>query len=399
VVSVYAQVLSRSNPSPFPGNDPFADDFFRRFFGDLGPGRARRTTTLGSGVIIDGARGLVVTNEHVLNGASRVVVALADGRELEARVLGADPRYDLAVLEIKSNQPLPQLPLGDSAALMIGETVIAIGNPFGLSHTATLGIVSATGREVPLGRQGETLKDLIQTDAAINPGNSGGPLLNIAGEVIGINTAIILGEGLGFAIPSNQARRIAARLLRGEAGTDLDLGLELAESSRPRRGETGCLIIGLAPGGPAAAAGLRRGDLLLKLDGAAVDTLADYGLILSSLTPGRTVAAEVNRDGRVLTFNPAPRRITATEALALAWDIYGLKVGERSGRLVLVKPPDLSPAAKAGLREGDLLLGLGDRRLAGPEDLAAAVLAARFQSALPVAFQRGRVLYQTTLTR
>jgi len=393
VVSVYAQTPGRSEPSPF-ARDPFADDFFRRFFSDLGPGLARPATSLGSGVIIDGQRGLVVTNEHVCAGASSITVALADGRELPASLLGADPGHDLAVLEIKA-RPLPQLSLGDSDGLMIGETVIAIGNPFGLTHSATVGIVSATGREVPLGRRGEALKDLIQTDAAINPGNSGGPLLNLDGDLVGLNTAIIRGDGLGFAIPSNQIRRVAARLARG--GVNLDLGLSLAESGRPRRGETGCLVISLAEGGPAAAAGLKKGDLLRKLDREPVDTLADYEMILSSLEPGRPVSAEATREGRLLTFTLTPRQVTADEALALAASLYGLIVSEQPGRLALKRPPEGSPAARAGLREGDRLLALGDRQTAGLRDLAEAALAARFKPAVAVTIQRGHTLYRTTL--
>jgi serine protease Do len=391
VVSVYARTPGRSQP--FAG-DPFADDFFRRFFGDPGPGLARPATSLGSGVIIDGQRGLVVTNEHVCAGASSITVALADGRELSAELLGADPGHDLAMLEIKAG-PLPQLSLGDSDGLMIGETVIAIGNPFGLTHTATVGIVSATGREVPLGRRGETLKDLIQTDAAINPGNSGGPLLNLDGDLVGLNTAIIRGDGLGFAIPSNQIRRIAARLARG--GANLDLGLSLAESSRPRKGETGCLVIGLSEGGPAAAAGLKKGDLLRKLDREPVDTLADYEMILASLAPGQPVTAEATREGRLLTFSLAPRQVTTDEALALAASLYGLSVSEKPGRLLLKRPPEASPADRAGLKEGDLLLALGDRQTTGLRDLAEAVLAARFKPAVAVTIQRGRTLYRTTL--
>ena len=303
VVSVYARIPGRGGLAPLV-RPPFDDDFFQRFFGD--PGRAGPTTNLGSGVIIDGRKGLVVTNEHVTGGASGITVALADGRELEAELLGADPALDLAVLEIKAPN-LPQLPLGDSDSLMIGETVIAIGNPFGLTHTATVGIVSATGRAVPLGRRGEEMKDLIQTDAAINPGNSGGPLLNLDGELVGLNTAIIRGDGLGFAIPSNRVQSVAARLAQG--GQNLAQGLNLAGA------------------------------------------------------------------------------------------LYGLTVSEQDGRLVLDKPPASSPAARAGLKEGDRLLGLDDRRTDRARDLAEAMLAAGSKPAVSVTIQRGRILYQTTLSR
>ena len=398
VVSVYAQIPGRGASSPF-AHDPFTDEFFRRFFSDLGPARARPTTNLGSGVIIDGPKGLVVTNEHVLGGASRITVALADGREVPAELLGADPGYDLAVLEIKPRD-LPQIPIGDSESLMIGETVIAIGNPFGLSHTATVGIVSATGREVPLGRrQGGNLKDLIQTDAAINPGNSGGPLLNLHGELVGLNTAIIRGDGLGFAIPSNQIQRVVARLARGESGLGLDLGLDLVESGRPQRGKTGCLITRLTEGGPAAAAGLRKGDILRKLDHSPVDTLADYELILASLDPGRAVTAEATREGRPLAFSLIPRQATADEALALAESLFGLKIRLREGRLTLERPPNSSPAARAGLAEGDTLLSLEGRQLEAPGDLAAAMMANRFKPSISITIQRGRTLYRTILTR
>ncbi|MDR2945531.1 MAG: trypsin-like peptidase domain-containing protein, partial [Candidatus Adiutrix sp.] len=158
--------------------DPFHDEFFDRFFGEFPQRRRRPSTTSGSGVIIDGAKGLVVTNEHVVRGATAITVTLTDGRELPAEIVGADARFDLAVLRVKSAKPLPALTLGRSDDLMIGETVIAIGNPFLLSHTVTTGVVSATGRTIN-SADGETLSDLIQTDASINPGNSGGPLINI----------------------------------------------------------------------------------------------------------------------------------------------------------------------------------------------------------------------------
>jgi S1-C subfamily serine protease len=398
VVSVYAQVLVQGG-SPFP-RSPFHDEFFDRFFGDMWAPRARQGTTLGSGVIIDGARGLVVTNEHVVRGAAQIKITLSDGRELAATVLGADPRYDLAMLRVDTKKPLPQLVLGDSGGLMIGETVIAIGNPFGLTHTATTGVVSAVGRTVPGVGRNESLKDLIQTDASINPGNSGGPLLNINGEIIGINTAILeRGEGLGFAIPSDKVRRIATRLLRGDSGADLDLGLELAESGRPGQGEPACLVTALESGGPAAAGGLEKGDLLLSLDGSPTATLADYEMILSSLKPGQGVTAEVSRGGQSLRLTLTPRQFTEAEALKLAGRLYGLKTREVRGRLRLESPPDRSPAAGLGLREGDFLLTFGGRNLAGQPDLARAVLENRFQNAVPIAVQRGRILYQLTLPR
>ena len=400
VVSVYAQISVRGG-SPF-ARDPFQDEFFNRFFSDRWQPRARQGTSLGSGVIIDGARGLVVTNDHVVEGANSITVTLSDGREMPAEILGADPRYDLAVLKVKSPGALPELALAGSDDLMIGETVIAIGNPFGLSHTATTGVVSATGRTVPGGSGRAALNDLIQTDASINPGNSGGPLLNVNGDIIGINTAIhAQGEGLGFAIPSGQVKRIAARLMRGDdrISAALDLGLELAESGRPRRGETGCLIVDVKAGGPGATGGLRKGDLLMSLDGSPTSTIADYEMILSSLAPGRPVTAEVDRDGRKVNLTLSPKAISEAEALNLAWTLFGLKVNEKRDFLLLDRPADRSSAQSLGLREGDILLSFGGRDLAKKSDLAQAVLATRFQTAIPMAIQRGRTIYRTTITR
>ena len=399
VVSVYAQISVRGG-SPFR-RDPFHDEFFNRFFGDMWQPRARQGTSLGSGVVIDGPRGLVVTNDHVVEGATSITVTLSDGRELPAEVLGADRRFDLAVLKVKSPKPLPELTLGDSDDLMIGETVIAIGNPFGLSHTATTGVISATGRTVPGGGGKDTLNDLIQTDASINPGNSGGPLLNVNGDIIGINTAIhARGEGLGFAIPSGQVKRITARLMRGDVNTAaLDLGLELAESGRPKRGETGCLVVDVKPGGPGAAGGLKKGDLLMTLDGSPTSTIADYEMILSSLAAGQPVKAEVDRDGRRMVLNLTPKGISEAEALNLAWTLFGLKVYEKQGFLLLERPADRSPAQNLGLREGDILLSFAGRDLANRSDLAQAILDTRFQNEAPLTIQRGRTMYRTTISR
>ncbi len=402
VVSVYAQVrVETRGGSPFR-NNPFHDQFFDQFFFDRWPQQSRQSVVLGSGVIIDGARGLIVTNDHVVQNAQSLIVTLSDGRELPAEVVGADPRFDLALLSVKTPKPLPDLKLGDSDDLMIGETVIAIGNPRGLSHTATTGVISATSRTINVPDSNQPLTDLIQTDAAINPGNSGGPLLNINGEIIGLNTAIMGrgGEGLGFAIPANQIRRIVTRLARGDKNSAyLDLGLELAESGRPVRGETGCLVVDVKSGGPGAAGGLKKGDLLMKLDGSPTSTIADYEMIVSSLVPGQTIEAEIRRDDRPLTLTLTPKTISETEALNLAWALYGLKVNERQGRLVLERPADRSPAQGLGLQEGDLLLAFGGQELTSRADLARAVLETRFQTTVPLAIQRGRVLHRTLISR
>jgi Do/DeqQ family serine protease len=289
---------------------PFgADPFFRRFFGDdfydfVIP-RERRSLSLGSGVVVD-ARGTLLTNYHVVEHASEVRVTLADGSERNARLLGADARTDLAVLRVDGDAPT-SAPMGNSDGLEVGDVVLAIGNPFGIGQTVTMGIVSAIGR----GNIGVAdYEDFIQTDAAINPGNSGGALVNTRGEVIGISTAILSRsggyQGIGFAIPSNMARDVLdsilehGQVIRGYAGLNVQrlhpdivraFGLDSAR---------GALVAALDPVGPAARAGLRRGDVIISAGGRRVESADDLRSRLSRLKPGDTVPIEVIRRGRRL---------------------------------------------------------------------------------------------------
>ncbi|MDR2945680.1 MAG: PDZ domain-containing protein, partial [Candidatus Adiutrix sp.] len=227
-------------------------------------------------------------------------------------------------------------------------------------------------------------------------------LININGEVIGVNCAIRAGaEGLGFAIPAGQVGRIYARLIRGEAAAQeaLDLGLELAEAGRPRRGETGLLVLQAQPGGPAERGGLRKGDLLMSLDGSPTATMSDYELVVSSLAPGQSVKAEARRGENLVTLTLTPTALSQAEARGLAWKWYGLNAAESRGSLILEQPSADSPAAYLGLREGDILLRVGSRDLRTPADLARAMLENRFNTSIGLAVQRGRVIYQATLSR
>ncbi|MBW2175211.1 MAG: trypsin-like peptidase domain-containing protein, partial [Deltaproteobacteria bacterium] len=211
-ISSEYEVVKRSNPFFDFGLDPFFDSFFKDFFEPNYKRRYKRNS-LGSGVIIDGTRGYILTNEHVIARSAKITVLLRDERELEAELVGAAPDFDLAVLRIQSKEPLPAIQMGNSDDLMIGETVIAIGNPFGFSNTVTTGVISALNRSIQA--ESRTYRDFIQTDASINPGNSGGPLLNINGDLIGINTAIYSkAQGIGFAIPINKAKRVVDDLIR-----------------------------------------------------------------------------------------------------------------------------------------------------------------------------------------
>jgi len=259
------------------GGRPFGgvyDDFFGPFFGDL-PGDGQREDpapqSLGSGVIIDGAKGLVLTNAHVIAGATSVRARLIDGREFDAELVGSDTDFDLAVLRLTSTGPLPQVHMADSDSLLIGETVIAIGNPFGYTHTVTTGVVSALKRSVRT-EQG-VFTDFIQTDAAINPGNSGGPLLNILGDLVGLNTAILASaEGIGFAIPINKAKRVVAELLDQGRVSPVWLGLSGQNLDQRTAGYfglrdlKGMIIAEVYPNAPAQQAGMAPGDVLLSID-------------------------------------------------------------------------------------------------------------------------------------
>ena len=312
------KVIRTYEYSPF-----MLDPFFRDFFGEDFPGlvvpRDQRAMSLGSGVIVDD-QGTILTNYHVVEQAQEVKAALADGREMHARLLGADRRTDLAVLSLEHDS-LPHAVMGDSESLQVGDIVLAIGNPFGLGETVTMGIVSAIGR----GSLGlADYEDFIQTDAAINPGNSGGALVNTRGEVVGINTAIYSRsggyQGIGFAIPSNMARDVLdsilkhGRVVRGYAGIAVqNLTPEIARAFN--LGEMrGAVVASLDPDGPAAAAGLERGDVIVSFRGRPVVSDNDVRTQLSRLKPGDPAAMEIIRDGRrrevtvVLAEPPAGQR-------------------------------------------------------------------------------------------
>lgn len=306
--------------------DEFNSPFFRRFFGG-GEGlpmppsqRVQRGT--GSGFIFD-SNGLILTNAHVVNGADRVSVVLKDGRTLEGKVVGEDRATDVAVVKVEA-QNLPTITLGNSDELRPGEWAIAIGNPLGLDNTVTAGIISATGRSSAQIGIPDRRANFIQTDAAINPGNSGGPLLNERGEVIGMNTAIIGdAQGLGFAIPINTAKRIADQLLTTGRVDHPYLGVRMADltpelrqeiNNDPNSGmsvqaDQGVLIVQVVPNSPAANAGLRSGDVVLKVGGQAVTKSEDVQKIVEQSQIGRDLPVEVSREGRSLTINVQPGRL------------------------------------------------------------------------------------------
>jgi Do/DeqQ family serine protease len=316
------QVSRQRRPPMVPGpysDDPLLKDFFDQFFGPRGPGRREEfhQPGLGSGVIVD-KRGYVLTNHHVVKGADGVIIRLSSKQEYRGRIVGNDVMTDLAVIQFEPDIDLAVATLGDSDTLRVGEWAIAIGNPFGLDQTVTVGVVSATGRAVG---GIATYENFIQTDASINPGNSGGPLLNLRGEVIGINTAIVAtGQGIGFAIPANMVKRITGQLMdrgkvrRGWIGIAMEpLTRELAQALG-LRDSRGAVVARVYPNGPAAAAGLQKNDVVVAFEGTAVEDYHHLQRMSADAEVGKTVKLEIVRDRErravELRVAEAPDRLT-----------------------------------------------------------------------------------------
>ncbi|HYR70304.1 MAG TPA: Do family serine endopeptidase [Candidatus Acidoferrum sp.] len=292
---------SRRGPNVPQGNDdPFFRDFFNQFFGSEGPDSRSefRRPGLGSGVIID-KRGLVLTNFHVVKGADEILIRLSDKREYRGQILGTDPKTDLAVVKFQPDHEITVASLGNSDALRVGEWAIAIGNPFGLDQTVTVGVISATGRsDVGIA----TYENFIQTDASINPGNSGGPLVNLKGQVIGVNTAIVAaGQGIGFAIPINMVKRVVDQLVdkgkvvRGWLGVALQpLSPDLAQSLG-LAGTNGAVVGSTITGSPAAQAGLQQGDVIVAYDNTPVDDYRHVQRLVAETRVGKSVTLQIVR--------------------------------------------------------------------------------------------------------
>lgn len=360
--------------SPFGKEDPF-NDFFDKFFGDQGGGR-EKLKSLGSGFIID-KEGYVVTNNHVVEEADKIKVKLNNGDEYDAEIVGRDPNTDLALIHLKSAKNLPMIKLGNSDDLKVGEWVVAIGSPFGLEHTVTAGIVSAKGRVIGSG----PYDDFIQTDASINPGNSGGPLLNLSGEVIGINTAIIAsGQGIGFAVPINMAKGILNQLkqsgevTRGWLGVAIqDVNGEIAEYYGVGKDQKGVLISEVFPGDPADKAGIKAKDIITEVNGKKVETARELTRLVAEIGVGDTATVKGLRDGKEITFKVkiAKREDQKVSSLGSGKsekeDELGIRVSaltpemarkfnlkENDGVLV-TGVEDGSKAEEAGIRTGDMI--------------------------------------------
>jgi len=363
---------ARNAPAP-GGNDP-AEEFWQRFFGGRTPRGPQRQSGVGSGFIVD-SDGTILTNYHVVDGAQKLSVTLSDGKNYDAKVVGRDQKSDIAVIKIEAGRTLPAAPLGDSDRLEVGEWVMAIGNPFGLDHTVTSGIVSAKGRNIGQG----PYDNFIQTDASINPGNSGGPLINLRGEVIGINTAIFSQSGgnvgIGFAIPSNSVKELLPQLrdkgkvVRGFIGASVQkVSPEIAESLNinPARG---ALVADLVKGGPAERAGVKTGDVIIEFDRRPIKESADLPQQVARVAPGAAVPIKVIRDGKETTLSLTVGEMKDTEVAATVEEgELGLTVQpltpqlaenlglERTDGLVISAVKPGSAADEAGLRSGDIVV-------------------------------------------
>ena len=412
VVNVFTTQVVKSHPFfPFP-RDFFGDDFFRFFFGDI-PQREFKRRSLGSGFIIS-KDGFIVTNNHVVEGATEVKVVLKDGSEYKAKIYGTDPKTDIALLKIDpKGKDLPVVKLGDSDKLKVGEWVLAIGNPFGLSYTVTAGIVSAKGRVIGEG----PYDDFIQTDASINPGNSGGPLVNMDGEVIGINTAIIKNaQGIGFAIPINLAKHVIEQLkehgkvIRGWLGVyiqDVRPGLAKAMKLPVNHG---AIITKVVPKSPADKAGLKTGDVIIRYNGKEIKDSHALSILVSNTKPGTKVKLTIIRNGEEKTITvkigELKERGRHGGVVTGSLERFGLELSDVppeiarrmgiSGGAYVTSVRHGSIAMEAGFRRGDVIVSINRRRIRNADDAVRIITEAKKGDYLTFLVYRGEgALYIT----
>jgi serine protease Do len=392
---------------------PFGD-FFRKYFENT-PDRKMKQQSLGSGFIID-RNGFIITNNHVVDNAEDIRVKLSDGREFKAKVIGRDQKTDLALIKITSVfENLPSISLGDSDSMRVGDWVIAVGNPFGLGQTVTQGIISATGRVIGAGPYDEFL----QTDAPINPGNSGGPLVNLKGEVIGINTAIISGgQGIGFAIPGKLAKSVTEQLrtkgkvVRGWFGVSIQtVTPEIAKSFNLKEAG-GALVSDVIPGSPADKGGIRQGDIIITYDGKGVKSSNDLPLLVAETPVGKTVDITVFRNGKEMGLKVRIEELTE-QRLAMQTQVptqtYGMKlqdltpqlrsklgIGDKTGIVIMEVEPG-SLADDAGIRAGDIIKEANHKPVGNLKDYMAATSGMKQGQQLLLLVKRGKQAFYVIL--
>ena len=390
------QVVKLNRPrgrNPFGQQDPF-DDFFHNFFGRMP--KEQKRTSLGSGFIVS-PDGYILTNNHVVEKADEVTVTLLDKGEFKAKVVGTDPKIDIALIKIDAKKKLTYVALGDSDMLEVGEWVVAIGNPFALGHTVTAGIVSAKGRIIGSG----PYDDFIQTDASINPGNSGGPLFNLKGEVVGINTAIVQGgQGIGFATPIQLAKSVLDQLrekgkvTRGWLGVYIQRLTPEAAENLGLPGRQGALVSDVTSGGPAEKAGIRSGDVIVAFNGKEIRDEHELPQTVASTKPGKTVDVRLVREGKEMTIpvtiaemegepgKPAGAQ-DSSKNLGLTVQDITPEIAQRFGigntkGVVVTDVVDGSPAEEAGFNEGDIIRQINRRPVSGMAEFTK--MAAKFKA-------------------
>ena len=412
VVNIFTEEAPRQMKNPF--RDFMGDRLFEKFFDDFYQQRESGRRSLGSGVIID-PKGYILTNEHVVARAVRVKVTLIDNREFEGKVVGADIKSDLAVIKIDPDRPLPYVKMGRSDDLMIGETVVAIGNPFGLKHTVTTGIISALDRTIHASER-QVFNDFIQVDASINPGNSGGPLLNINGSLIGINTAIFKeGQGIGFAIPIDNARRIVDDLLqygtvrRGWLGVSVQ-NLTPKVARHFGLGHVhGVLVTNVFRKSPAKRAGLQPGDVLLSIDDHEIADKPDYFRQIASYTVDDRFQLSYLREGRRRRVDVHISPVSPDAAGEMAKQWLGVSVRDinwkhakrynimaRNG-VVVTKVRQSGPSREVGILPGDVIRQMNESKIRNMEEFNKAILEAGKLNSVLLLVQRGRNSYYVTL--
>jgi len=402
-ISSEYEIRQRTNPFSGFGMDPFFDSFFKDFF-EPGYEQRYKRSSLGSGVIIDGKRGFILTNSHVIEKTGKITVALKDEREFEAQVVGADPDSDLAVLRIESATALPAIDMGNSDDLMIGETVIAIGNPFGFSNTVTTGVISALNRSIRT--EERVFLDFIQTDASINPGNSGGPLLNINGELIGINTAIYAkAQGIGFAIPINKARRIVADLIRYGEVVPAWVGIVVQNLDKKLAqylklpSVKGVLVKDVERKSPAIAAGIREGDIIVDVGGRSIQSVQDYDLALKNYAAEDTIKLGLLRSEKKLSVAVRTKIFPQALAKEMIDRLLGIKVNSAgAGKGVVITDIRRNThLAGIGAKPGDIIRQVDDVAISTEDDFEKAVIKYRSKSSVVLLLQRGYQLYYITV--
>jgi serine protease Do len=406
------QTLKRSKEGTPAGHGPKGspfEEFFNDFFDDQGKdGQPRKVSSLGSGFVID-ASGLIVTNNHVIEGADEIIINFTDGSKLKVtKILGHDPKTDLALLKVEPKEPLKAVSFGDSSKMRVGDWVMAIGNPFGLGGTVTVGIISAKKRDINAG----PYDDFLQTDAAINRGNSGGPLFNMEGQVIGVNTAIISPSGgsigIGFAVPSNSAVQVIDQLKqfgetrRGWLGVHVQNVTEEIADSLGLKEPAGALVAKVTPDSPAAAAGIQPSDVILKFDGQPVETMRSLPRAVASTPIGKAVPVQVLRKGQTMDLSVTVGRLPEGEDVEDAGqgsedeeepdheDLLGLSIASLTEELrnqfdigktvegvVITQVEPNSPAAQKAVKPGDVIVEVTQERVTDPEQVLARVAAVK----------------------